>query len=154
MPQIQLSETVAYSPRQMYDLVVDMERYPEFLPWCVAGRRLRDEGHQFVAEMTVAFKGVREVFQTLDRVVPGERVDIQLVRGPFSHLRSEWSFTPVAGGTRVDFFIDFQFKSFLLNMTVGPLFAHAARQIVQAFSDRAHARYGDAAEARRRWASG
>ncbi|MBF0610409.1 MAG: type II toxin-antitoxin system RatA family toxin [Magnetococcales bacterium] len=142
MPRIRLQETVPFTPQQMYDLVVDMERYPEFLPWCVNGRKFHEEESHFHAEMTVSFKGVREKFQTLDRLEPHKRIHITLLSGPFSNLESEWAFSPAANGCRIDFFIDFQFKSTLLNLTLGPVFSQAAKQMVGSFRNRAVSLYG------------
>lgn len=142
MPRIRLQETVPFTPQQMYDLIVDMERYPEFLPWCVNGRKFHEEASHFHAEMTISFKGVREKFQTLDRLDPPHRVHITLISGPFTHLESEWAFTATGPGCRIDFFIDFHFKSALMNLTLGPVFSHAARQMVGSFRNRALSLYG------------
>ncbi|MBF0620604.1 MAG: type II toxin-antitoxin system RatA family toxin [Magnetococcales bacterium] len=143
MPRITLTENVKFSCEQMYGLVVDVDRYPEFLPWCVAARRYDDQEGQFMAELTVSFKGIRESFRTQDRYVPNKRVDIALRRGPFRHLESSWVFAelPNGNGARVDFSIDFQFKSRLMNMTIGPVFTHAAKQMVSAFRKRANMLY-------------
>lgn len=128
---------VPYTPNQMYDLVVDMDHYPDFLPWCAKARKFDVEPDQFMAEMTFTFRGFRETFRTLDRVIPGERIQISLVSGPFSKLENEWRFSPVANGTRVDFMIDFQFKSRLIDAALGPFFSHATREMVTAFRKRA-----------------
>ncbi|MGN7612755.1 type II toxin-antitoxin system RatA family toxin [Magnetococcales bacterium HHB-1] len=142
MPRIRLSEVIPYPPAKVYDLVVDVESYPEFLPWCVRTRKFAETPEQFIAELTVSFKGVRQSFQTVDRIVPNQSVDIRLRSGPFTRLISAWHFTSVEeNATRIDFSIDFEFKSRLLNMTIGPLFTHAAKQMVSAFRSRAHALY-------------
>ncbi|MBF0126920.1 MAG: type II toxin-antitoxin system RatA family toxin [Magnetococcales bacterium] len=142
MPSIRISEMVPFSPQQMFDLVVDVERYPEFLVWCSKGRKTEVETSQFVAEMSVNFKGVREKFRTLDRLIPGEKVTITLVSGPFEHLESAWHFTAKPNGTQIDFYIDFKFRSRLMEMTLGPFFNQAAKQMVSAFRTRAMALYG------------
>ncbi|MBF0141949.1 MAG: type II toxin-antitoxin system RatA family toxin [Magnetococcales bacterium] len=136
------STVVTWSPQQMYDLVVDMDRYPEFLPWCVKATKSEETGTSFRSEMTFAIKGMRETFRTIDRLIPGQRVDIQLESGPFQSLESTWLFTPVGSGTRVDFEIKFQFKNRLLNATLGPLFAKVTKDMVQAFQQRAQSVYG------------
>jgi coenzyme Q-binding protein COQ10 len=141
MPIIRLSDTVPFSAEQIYDLVVDVRRYPEFLPWCVQTRLYDEQESQFIAELVVNFKGFRESFRTLDRVYPKSRVEVKLHSGPFEKLENEWRFTPVAAGTRVDFFIDFHFKSRLLNLTLGPVFAHASQTMLAAFRKRAFAVY-------------
>jgi coenzyme Q-binding protein COQ10 len=142
MPIIRLNDTVPFSAEQIYDLVVDVKRYPEFLPWCVQTKIYNQQESQFIAELVVNFKGFRESFRTLDRLYPKTRVQVQLHSGPFEKLENEWRFTPVhtTGGTqetRVDFFIDFSFKSRLLNMTLGPVFAHASKTMLDAFRKRA-----------------
>jgi coenzyme Q-binding protein COQ10 len=141
MPKIRLSETVPYTPSQMFDLVADVPSYPEFLPWCVATRKFDEREDRFTAELIVSFKGIRESFQTLDTFIPNQRIDIALLSGPFRHLNTEWVFTPVPRGTRIDFHIDFQFKNRLLDMTLGPFFTLASKQMLSAFRNRAHVLY-------------
>ncbi|MBF0628888.1 MAG: type II toxin-antitoxin system RatA family toxin [Magnetococcales bacterium] len=128
---------VSFTPEQMYTLVTDMDRYPEFIPWIVKARKYDEQQDRFLSEMTFAFKGLRETFHTEDRVVPNERIAIQLVSGPFRDLESEWRFTPVPEGTRIDFFISFSFKNRLLDFTLGPLFGEASKRMVDAFKQRA-----------------
>ncbi len=135
------STFVPFTPDQMYDLVVDMDRYPEFLPWCSQARKFDCEADRFKSEMTFAFKSFRETFYTLDRVEPGRRIGITLTSGPFRHLESEWLFTPVKGGTQIDFFIDFNFKNKLIDLTLGPIFGEASRRMVEAFKQRAQTVY-------------
>ncbi|MBF0124103.1 MAG: type II toxin-antitoxin system RatA family toxin [Magnetococcales bacterium] len=132
---------VPYSQQQMFDLVVNMDDYPLFLPWCVKARKFDVAATQFMAEMTVSFKGVREVFQTVDRVWPPERIQISLHKGPFEHLENEWRFVAVEAGTRIDFIIDFRFKKRLLDLTLGPFFGAATQKMVEAFQKRAEAIY-------------
>ncbi|MBF0623945.1 MAG: type II toxin-antitoxin system RatA family toxin [Magnetococcales bacterium] len=142
MPRHQVSEILPYSPQQLYDLVVDMDNYPKFLPWCVKARKYDETATQFMAEMTVSFKGIRETFRTVDRVFPPNKIQISLDSGPFDHLDNVWEFTPTANGTRVEFTIDFQFKSRVLNLTLGPLFSKVTQRMVAAFRDRAITVYG------------
>ncbi|MBF0154353.1 MAG: type II toxin-antitoxin system RatA family toxin [Magnetococcales bacterium] len=141
MPRREASETVPFTPEQMYDLVVDMASYSQFLPWCVKARKFDETPQQFIAEMTIAFKGLRETFQTVDTVIPGREVTIRLKSGPFRALESQWRFTPLDEGTRIDFYIDFQFRNPILEMTLGPVFSAASKQMVEAFRQRAHALY-------------
>ncbi|MGN7612756.1 type II toxin-antitoxin system RatA family toxin [Magnetococcales bacterium HHB-1] len=134
---------VPYTPQQMYDLVVDMDSYPQFIPWCIQASKSDVKSDRFLAHMTVAFKGIRETFTTLDRVIPGKRVDIELKKGPFKHLKSTWVFEPMkkSSGTQIDFIIDFKFKSKLLDLTMGPVFYQATKKMVAAFTQRAHDLY-------------
>ncbi|MBF0158458.1 MAG: type II toxin-antitoxin system RatA family toxin [Magnetococcales bacterium] len=136
------SAVVPYSQQQMFDLVVDMDSYPLFLPWCLKARKFDVTTTQFMAEMTVSFKGLRESFQTVDRIWPPERIQISLHHGPFSHLDNEWRFTALEAGSRVDFIIDFNFRKRLLDLTLGPFFGAATQKMVEAFRKRADAIYG------------
>ncbi|MEO5363293.1 MAG: type II toxin-antitoxin system RatA family toxin [Magnetococcus sp. DMHC-8] len=140
MPQIRVTETVPFSQNQMYNLVVDVERYPDFLPWCVKSRVLERSENQFLAELTVAFKGIRESFQTVDILTPEHKVEVNLRSGPFRYLASTWTFTPLTPQrTRIDFFIDFTFQSRMKEMLLGPVFTQISKQMVAAFCSRAAA---------------
>ncbi len=137
MPRIRVSEVVPFTQEQIYNVVVDVERYPEFLPWCTQTRIQERRENQFTAELTVAFKGIREKFKTLDVLTPPEKVEINLRSGPFKYLVSTWKFTPVGSRTRVDFFIDFSFQSRMKEMIMGPVFTQVSKQMVAAFRKRA-----------------
>ncbi|MBF0584620.1 MAG: type II toxin-antitoxin system RatA family toxin [Magnetococcales bacterium] len=137
------STVVPFTPDQMYRLVVDMDRYPEFLPWCSKARKFECEPDRFKSEITFSFKGLRETFYTLDVIEPGRKITITLTSGPFRHLESEWLFTPVGEGTKIDFFIDFNFKNKLIDLTIGPVFGEASRRMVDAFKQRAEKLYRD-----------
>lgn len=127
-----------YRPEQLFDLVADVERYPEFLPWCVASRVNRREGNILWGELSVGFKMFRERFSsrvTLDR--PG-RIDVEYIDGPFKFLRNHWLFVPDGDdATIIDFFIDFEFRSRMLSAAIAPLFEEAVRRMVGAFEKRA-----------------
>ncbi|MFO1187961.1 MAG: type II toxin-antitoxin system RatA family toxin [Alphaproteobacteria bacterium] len=136
-----------YKPDQVFDLVADIERYPDFLPWCEALKVLSREtsGHTelLVAEMTVGFNVYRERFKTevtLDRAA--RRISIRYLKGPFKRLENDWRFEPDGEGTRVDFDIAYEFRSPALQMLVGFFFEEALRRLVAAFDARAAALYG------------
>jgi coenzyme Q-binding protein COQ10 len=136
------SMKVPYSAQQMYDLVVDMDKYPEFIPWVAKARKYDENDNKFMSEMTFSFKGMRESFKTKDTVIPGERVTISNVSGPFKRLESEWNFADSAsGGCTIEFFIDFSFKSRLAEIALGPVFGEASKRMVEAFRTRADAIY-------------
>ncbi|MBF0369164.1 MAG: type II toxin-antitoxin system RatA family toxin [Magnetococcales bacterium] len=141
MAQLRISEKVPFTAAQMYDLVADVEKYPQFLPWCVGSRVFDRKEDGFTAEMTVAFKGMRETFQTVDKIVPGSRIDISLRSGPFKYLTSTWAFKPDSKGSRVEFFIRFKFQSRLKEMVLGPVFTVISKQMLDAFRKRAHVIY-------------
>lgn len=127
----------------MYDLVADVGRYAEFLPWVVAMRVRKDTPDEALADMIVGFKGLRETFTS--RVVRErpERVCVDYVDGPLSHLHNEWHFrSDGAGGTYVDFAVDFAFKNRVFEMLAGQMFSSALKKMIGAFEDRAAALYG------------
>lgn len=137
MPRIRISEIVSFSPNQMFTLVSEVEKYPDFLPWCASTRVWDRTPTQFMAEMTVSFKGIRETFRTLDLLEQDKRIEINLKDGPFKYLASIWTFEPVVNGTQVDFFIDFTFQSRMKEMIMGPVFSEASRRMLTAFKIRA-----------------
>jgi coenzyme Q-binding protein COQ10 len=139
MPSHRETRFLPYPPDKLFDLVADIESYPEFLPWCVGARVLKREGNVVTADLMVGFKVFRETFTsevTLDR--PRE-IHVRYVRGPMKHLTNQWKFSPADGGTQIDFLIDFEFKSALLRRAMQPLFHEAVRRMVAAFGARAAA---------------
>jgi coenzyme Q-binding protein COQ10 len=134
-----------YTPEQMYALVADIERYPEFLPWCVAAR-IRERRADFVsADLVIGFKMFRERFTSNVKLDPPGRIDVTYVEGPFRYLNNHWSFERAPGGCRIDFFVDFEFKSRLLQKMIAVLFGEAVRRMVAAFEGRARQLYGNPA---------
>ena len=142
MPTHAEKKILRYTPEQMFDLVADVRRYPEFLPWCQAARVLSRNETELVADLTIGFRLFRESFRsrvTLDR--PGH-VHVRYETGPFRYLNNHWRFTSVPAGTEVDFFVDFEFRSALLQAVIGMVFNEAVRLMVRAFERRARAMYG------------
>jgi len=143
MPIHRETRVLPYTPAQVYDLVADVERYPEFLPWCVACRITKLESNtSFIADLAVGFKMVREKFTSRVTVDPPKAITIEYLSGPFAHLTNEWTFAPVEGGTSVSFYLSFEFKSRLLQALIGMLFEEAVHRMVSAFEDRAKVLYG------------
>ena len=143
MPTHSETRVLPYTPQQVFDLVADVERYPEFLPWCLACRvRKRETPTAFVADLAVGFKMVREQFTSRVTLDSPHTIAIEYLSGPFNHLRNTWKFTPVAGGTSLDFFLSFEFKSRLLQSLIGVLFEEAVKRMVAAFEARATRLYG------------
>jgi len=150
MPSFRITRAVRHSPEQMYDLVADVERYPEFLPLCESLRVLRrqdgpDGTEVLVAEMGVGYKAIRERFTTrvgLDRA--NLKITAEYIDGPFRHLENRWTFKPAASGTgcEIDFFITYEFKSFALGLLMGTMFDRAFRKFTDAFETRADRVYG------------
>ena len=141
---------VPFTPRQMFDLVADVEKYPQFLPLCealtVKGRERDGELDIVVAQMTVGYMAIRETFTSrVELDAPGLLVRAAVVpgeSGPFSQLDNRWAFTAAPGGCDVDFTIGYALKSLTLQMLVGGLFDRAFRRYAEAFESRAHAIYG------------
>ncbi len=140
---------VPYSAQEMFDLVANVERYPEFLPWCVALRVIRrdvnDAGGDILAEMIVAYKVFREKFKsavTLDN--ERKHIEAHYIDGPFRELRNRWRFEdrPDDGGSVVHFFIEFEFKNVLLQATARTVFEKAFARMTDAFVKRADELYG------------
>jgi coenzyme Q-binding protein COQ10 len=143
------SETrvLPYTAQQMYDLVSDVERYPDFLPW-TAGARVRsveDRGthREMLADLVVSFKLFRESFGSRVRLFDREkRIETSYIEGPFRRMNSEWRFRDVPGGAEVSFATDFEFKNRILQGAAGMFFQQAMSQVVRAFERRAQALYG------------
>ncbi len=135
---------VPYTAAEMFALVADLERYPEFIPWCVALRVVERGEGGLLADMVVAYRVFRERFRsrvTLDR--PTGRIRAEYVDGPFRTLKNEWTFTDLPrGGSTIDFLIDFEFRSFLLQATAQTVFDKAFAKMAEAFVARAKSIYG------------
>ena len=148
MPQFTTTRPVRHSAGEMFDLVADVERYPEFVPLCrslkVRKRILEPEGVEvLVADMTVAYKLVRESFAsrvTLDR--PNLQILVEYLEGPFSQLENRWTFHPTGERTcEVEFFISYEFRSRTLGLLMGAMFDAAFRRFAAAFERRADVIY-------------
>ena len=149
MPKFNSRRPVKHSAPQMFDLVADVERYPEFVPLCqslrVRKRTPGDDGTEtLIADMTVAYKLLRETFTsrvTLDR--PKLAIRVAYLNGPFSHLDNRWTFKPTGErACEVEFFIDYEFKSRMLALLMGAMFDAAFRRFADAFERRADIVYG------------
>lgn len=149
MPKFQDITTVPHSATQMFDLVADVERYPEFLPMCealrVRERRERDDATMLVADMTVGYKMIRETFTSRVVLKPEQNtIDVSYLEGPFRYLDNRWRFEARPdGGCDVRFAIDYEFKSRTLGMVMGAMFDKAFRMFSEAFQKRAFDVYGD-----------
>ena len=130
-----------YSIQQLYALVVDVEKYPEFIPWCAAARVLEQDEKSILADVVVGFKGINEKYTSRVHLRDNE-IDVEYVSGPFEVLENNWKFTPLENGTKINFYIKFQFKSKLLQALIGGLFEAACHKMVGAFTERAKKLYG------------
>lgn len=149
MPQFETRRPVKHSHERMYDLVADIERYPQFLPLCealvVRSRKERDGKVLMVADMTVGYKAIRETFTTQVLLNAAERaIDVKYIDGPFRYLENRWRFEPAGeGGCSVHFFIDYEFKNRLLGALMGSMFDRAFRMFTEAFEARADKIYSE-----------
>ncbi|MCS6933282.1 MAG: type II toxin-antitoxin system RatA family toxin [Acetobacteraceae bacterium] len=142
MPTHAEKRVLRYTPEQLFDLVADVHRYPEFLPWCVGARVLSRSETELTADLTIGFRMFRESFRSRVGLERPSLVRVTYENGPFRYLNNTWRFTPVPGGTEVDFFVDFEFRSALLQAVIGVVFNEAVRVMVRAFERRAMALYG------------
>lgn len=137
-----------YTPRQLFDLVSDVAKYPEFLPWCRAARILERGDGWFTAELVVTFKHITEQYTSRVSLHPPATetsscaLEVELISGPFHHLDNHWKFEPAATGSEVHFHLDFAFKTKWLDKLIGGFFTRASEKMVAAFSARADALYG------------
>jgi ribosome-associated toxin RatA of RatAB toxin-antitoxin module len=146
MKTVQKSVLIWYSAEEMYALVTDVARYPEFLPWCDRTRVIDQDATGMTAEVGLAFGGIRQSFTTRNTQVAGREVQLKLVSGPFSNLDGVWKFTPVgeagARACRVELNLNYGFSNFALQALVGPVFDKIASSLVEAFVKRAEQVYG------------
>jgi coenzyme Q-binding protein COQ10 len=142
MPTHAEERVLPYTPEQLFALVADVERYPEFLPWCVGARVRESQPDLIVADLIIGFRMFRERFTSRVVLDRPRRIDVAYTEGPFRYLNNHWTFIPVPGGCRVGFFVDFEFKSRLLQRLIEVLFSEAVRRMVGAFEKRARDLYG------------
>lgn len=144
MPRHHEKRVLPYGAEAMYDLVADVGRYHEFLPWVSAVRVRTESETEMVADLIVGFKSLRERFTS--RVVKSRprSIHVDYLDGPLKYLRNEWTFEPSSNGCTVDFCVDFAFKNRVFEMIAGQVFDHALRKMIDAFETRAHVLYADA----------
>ncbi|CAE7816309.1 ratA [Symbiodinium necroappetens] len=145
MPTHAEQRVLPYEPQKLFDLVADVGRYPEFLPWCIAARvrRRESDGRRIVADLVIGFKMIRERFTSRVDLYPdtGE-IHVEYVEGPFKYLNNTWQFIEHPEGCLIDFYVDFEFRSRFLQKMIQPLFNEAVRRMVAAFEARARELYG------------
>lgn len=143
MSQVNRSALVAYSAEQMYELVNNAEFYPEFLPGCVGSKIISRTETTQVASIEVAKIGIHKTFTTSNRMTPYQRVELDLVEGPFKSLKGEWKFTPLAeDACKIEFHLDFEFSNPIIDFAFSKIFNEFMGSIVQAFTKRAKQVYG------------
>lgn len=138
MPRITRSALVPFSAEQMFELVNDVEAYPAFLPGCAGSRVLATDGESMTASVDVSKAGIRKTFTTRNSMVNGQRIDMQLVDGPFSKLAGGWHFTSLdVDACKIELNLDFEFTNKLAEMAFGKVFNELTGNMVKAFTQRA-----------------
>jgi len=143
MREVKRNALVSFSPEQMFALVADFERYPEFLPWVTSAKLLSISGNEQVGQLEMLRSGLREKVITRNTLIAPTHLHMHLVEGPFSVLEGDWQFTPIqnatgeAQGTRIELSIRFEFKNALLNMMLGKAFETSCGSLVESFLRRA-----------------
>ena len=146
MPTHAEQRVLPYTPEQLFSLVADIERYPEFLPWCIGARIKERQPNLVVADLIIGFKVFRERFTSRVVLDPPEKIDVTYAEGPFRYLDNHWTFEQAPEGCRIGFFVDFEFKSRLMQKVIEVLFSEAVRRMVGAFEKRACDLYGAPAQ--------
>jgi len=142
MPEHFETRFLPYSPEQIFNLVSDIESYPEFLPWCIGTRILKREENIIYADLIVGFKMVREIYTSKIILERPDLINVEYQKGPFKYMKNIWKFKKNRSGCEITFFIDFEFKSRVLRGIMGPVFGEAVNRMVGAFEDRANVIYG------------
>jgi coenzyme Q-binding protein COQ10 len=134
---------VRHSPEQLYALVADVKSYPQFLPWCMAARIRHQDAVSLVADLIIGFRMFREKFTShVELDAEALEIHVRYAEGPFKYLTNEWRFLPHSDGCEIDFYVDFEFNSRLLQSVIETLFTEAVKRMVHAFEKRADELYG------------
>lgn len=143
MPKHQENRTLPYSQAQLFDVVADVAKYPEFLPWCQGARIWKREENIIYADLIIGFKMFREQFTSKVTLNEPDAISVDYIKGPLKHLTNEWHFIDNQDGScTIDFMVDFEFKNSLFERLVGGLFTEAVHHMIQAFEKRADVLYG------------
>jgi len=147
MKTVNKSVLIWYSPQEMFSLVTDIGQYPRFLPWCDQARVVQQDVAGMVAEVGILFGGVRQSFTTRNTHSNEQRIQMQLLSGPFSNLKGQWDFLALGDGSqracKVELALQYGFDNAALAKLVGPVFDKIAANLVDAFVKRAQQIYGD-----------
>ncbi len=143
MPTHAEKRVLPYTREQLFDLVIEVDKYPEFLPWCLGCRVRKREEDLVVADMIIGFKVFRESFTSKVSHKRPERIDVTYTDGPFKYLNNHWIFNDLGdGSTEIDFYVDFEFRSRILQAAIGAVFTEAVRRMIAAFEARAKDLHG------------
>ena len=144
MPTHAEERTLPYSCEELYSLVADVEKYPQFLPWCVACRITDNKETEIYADLVIGYKMMREKFSSRVSLDPHKKIHVEYLSGPMKYLSNYWRFYPVDDGKscKIDFYVDFEFKNAFLQKTINLFFHEAVKRMVNAFEERAKELYG------------
>ena len=143
MPRFTEQRVLPYSREQLFDLVADIGKYPDFLPWCLAARVTKQDESVVLADLVIGWRLVREKFSSRVTMTRPAELRVDYLDGPMRYMFTNWQFKEAAGGgCQIDFIVDFEFKSRSLQMLMGVFFNEAVRRMVTAFEDRAYRIYG------------
>ena len=142
MPTHAERKVMAYSDEQLFDLVADVQHYPDFLPWCAGSRVISRNETELVSDLTIGFGPFRETFTSRVELDRPRTVKVHYEKGPFRYLNNAWTFTPDPRGCLVDFHVQFEFRSRMLQAAIGVVFNEAVKLMVGAFLKRARDVYG------------
>lgn len=143
MPTHAEKKTLPYSPEQMFDLVLDIERYPEFLPWCLSCDVIKEDEQDKFANLIIGYKVFREWIKCRVTFQRSHSIRVEYINGPLKYLSNTWNFTDAPNdGCIVDFYVDFEFKNPFFQKLMGVFFNELVKRMVKAFEDRAVQLYG------------
>ncbi|AGH38638.1 Cyclase/dehydrase [Bibersteinia trehalosi USDA-ARS-USMARC-188] len=143
MPSVNQSALVGYSAEQMYQLVNDYEKYPQFLSGCIGAKTLSLGENELNAELVIQKLGISQRFSTHNTMIPNERITMQLLEGPFKQLSGAWTFEPFdEQSCKINLMLEFEFESPLVAMVFGKVFNELTLKMVNAFKQRAKEVYG------------
>jgi coenzyme Q-binding protein COQ10 len=143
MPRHSENRNMPYSPEELFDLVADVKRYQEFLPWVAATRIRSDSETLMLADLVVGFKSLKETFTSRVTKQRPRKITVEYVEGPLKYLKNDWEFEPDGkGGTNIAFCVDFAFRSRIFEAIAGQMFDRALRRMIAAFEERARVLYG------------
>ena len=144
MPVVEKSALVPYSDAQMFELVKEVDRYPEFLPWCAGAQKLSDDGRRICGRIEVARMGIHQAFTTCNEYEAPHWMAIELEEGPFRSLHGRWEFVALReNACKVLLHLEFEFSGHLINAAFGKVFEHIANTLVESFCKRAKEVYGE-----------
>lgn len=144
MPKHSIKKILPYSPKQLYDLVADIENYDQFLPWCEQAQVIEKKSDELIyAKLSIGFKSVKGEYVSKVKFDEDEKkISVELAEGPFKHLRQVWHFFQLESGTKVEFDIDFKLHSKILERVMNMVFEPACKKMINAFEQRAKKLYG------------